>query len=421
MNFLESLKSAIQSIKGNKMRSFLTMLGIIIGISSVITMSSIGKGGQESITGDLKEGGYGKFNITIDKTDENFRWKYLLNEDIVEKLQASNKFKAVSPKINSNFGIKIGESNRRQMVMFNATTPGYEEIDRVKILYGRNLLPFEYENSEKVITIDNITAKDLFGNARAALGQKLEIFKGRFGNPQTYKIVGVYQNPLEQMIKVMGGKRVPRFGRMPLPTYEKLYDSSQTGYTTIILESKTPEDMALSMTEARTLLETITSEAELYDINVENNGAASFDSILTTLNIFVTFVAGISLFVGGIGVMNIMLVSVVERTKEIGIRKAIGATDFDILSQFLMESIILTGIGGVLGIGFGVLLAVVIGYFIEITPVFSLVTILISLIVSMGIGIIFGVTPAKKAAKLNPVDALRACLLYTSPSPRDCS
>lgn len=106
--------------------------------------------------------------------------------------------------------------------------------------------------------------------------------------------------------------------------------------------------------------------------------------------------------------MNIMLVSVVERTKEIGIRKAIGATDFDILSQFLMESIILTGIGGVLGIGFGVLLAVVIGYFIEITPVFSLVTILISLIVSMGIGIIFGVTPAKKAAKLNPVDALRA-------------
>lgn len=336
MNFLESLKSAIQSIKGNKMRSFLTMLGIIIGISSVITMSSIGKGGQESITGDLKEGGYGKFNITIDKTDENFRWKYLLNEDIVEKLQASNKFKAVSPKINSNFGIKIGESNRRQMVMFNATTPDYEEIDRVKILYGRNLLPFEYENSEKVITIDNITAKDLFGNARAALGQKLEIFKGRFGNPQTYKIVGVYQNPLEQMIKVMGGKRVPRFGRMPLPTYEKLYDSSQTGYTTIILESKTPEDMALSMTEARTLLETITSEAELYDINVENNGAASFDSILTTLNIFVTFVAGISLFVGGIGVMNIMLVSVVERTKEIGIRKAIGATDFDILSQFLM-------------------------------------------------------------------------------------
>lgn len=408
MNFLESLKSAIQSIKGNKMRSFLTMLGIIIGISSVITMSSIGKGGQESITGDLKEGGYGKFNITIDKTDENFRWKYLLNEDIVEKLQASNKFKAVSPKINSNFGIKIGESNRRQMVMFNATTPDYEEIDRVKILYGRNLLPFEYENSEKVITIDNITAKDLFGNARAALGQKLEIFKGRFGNPQTYKIVGVYQNPLEQMIKVMGGKRVPRFGRMPLPTYEKLCDSSQTGYTTIILESKTPEDMALSMTEARTLLETITSEAELYDINVENNGAASFDSILTTLNIFVTFVAGISLFVGGIGVMNIMLVSVVERTKEIGIRKAIGATDFDILSQFLMESIILTGIGGVLGIGFGVLLAVVIGYFIEITPVFSLVTILISLIVSMGIGIIFGVTPAKKAAKLNPVDALRA-------------
>lgn len=408
MNILESLKSAIQSIKGNKIRSFLTMLGIIIGISSVITMSSIGKGGQESITGNLKEGGYGKFNITIDKTDENFRWKYLLNEDIVNKLRESNKFKGVSPKINVNLGVKIEGSARRQMIMFNATTPDYENIDKINILYGRNILPFEYENGEKVIVIDNITAKDLFGNSKSALGKRIELFKGRFGNPQSYKIIGVYQNPLEQMIKVMGGKRVPRFGRMPLPTYEKLYDSQKTGYTTIILESKTPEDMALSMTQAKELLDSITGEAELYDINVENNGAASFDSILTTLNIFVTFVAGISLFVGGIGVMNIMLVSVVERTKEIGIRKAIGAKDIDILLQFLMESIILTGIGGVIGITLGVFLAIIIGYFIGINPVFSFITILISLIVSMGIGIIFGVTPAKKAAKLNPVDALRA-------------
>lgn len=408
MNILESLKSAIQSIKGNKIRSFLTMLGIIIGISSVITMSSIGKGGQESITGNLKEGGYGKFNITIDKTDENFRWKYLLNEDIVNKLRESNKFKGVSPKISVNLGVKIEGSARRQMIMFNATTPDYENIDKINILYGRNILPFEYENGEKVIVIDNITAKDLFGNSKSALGKRIELFKGRFGNPQNYKIIGVYQNPLEQMIKVMGGKRVPRFGRMPLPTYEKLYDSQKTGYTTIILESKTPEDMALSMTQAKELLDSITGEAELYDINVENNGAASFDSILTTLNIFVTFVAGISLFVGGIGVMNIMLVSVVERTKEIGIRKAIGAKDIDILLQFLMESIILTGIGGVIGITLGVFFAIIIGYFIGINPVFSFITILISLIVSMGIGIIFGVTPAKKAAKLNPVDALRA-------------
>ncbi len=404
MNILESLKSAIQSIKGNKIRSFLTMLGIIIGISSVITMSSIGKGGQESITGNLKEGGYGKFNITIDKTDENFRWKYLLNEDIVNKLRESDKFKGVSPKISVNLGVKIEGSARRQMIMFNATTPDYENIDKINILYGRNILPFEYENGEKVIVIDNITAKDLFGNSKSALGKRIELFKGRFGNPQSYKIIGVYQNPLEQMIKVMGGKRVPRFGRMPLPTYEKLYDSQKTGYTTI----KTPEDMALSMTQAKELLDNITGEAELYDINVENNGAASFDSILTTLNIFVTFVAGISLFVGGIGVMNIMLVSVVERTKEIGIRKAIGAKDIDILLQFLMESIILTGIGGVIGITLGVFLAIIIGYFIGINPVFSFITILISLIVSMGIGIIFGVTPAKKAAKLNPVDALRA-------------
>lgn len=407
MNFIESLKSALQSIKGNKVRSFLTMLGIIIGISSVIAMSSIGRGGQENITGNLKEGGYGKFNISIDKTDENFRWKYLLDEEMVEKLKESDKFKAVSPKINSSFGVKIDDSNRRQMVMINATTPDYENIDRVEFLYGRNILPFEYENGEKVITIDNITARDLYGNPRSALGKKIELAKGRFGTVHSYKIVGVFQNPLEQMIKIMGGKRVPRFGRMPLTTYQKLFDSQGTGYTTLILEAKDPENLAQSMTDAKEVLGNIVGDPELYEINVENNGAASFDSILSTLNIFVTFVAGISLFVGGIGVMNIMLVSVVERTKEIGIRKAIGATDFDILLQFLMESVILTGIGGILGIAFGLSLATLIGYFIGIVPIFSLFTIILALTISMAIGIVFGVTPAKKAAQLNPVDALR--------------
>lgn len=407
MNFLESLKTAIQSIKINKMRSFLTMLGIIIGISSVITMSSIGKGGQENITGDLKKGGYGKFNITVDKTDENFRWKYLLDEDIIKKLKDSGKFKEVSPKISTNFGLKIGNNPRKEMMMFDVTTPDYENINKVEILYGRNFLPIEYEEGEKIITIDNITAQNLFGNSRNALGEKIDLSKGRNGINYSYKIVGVFKNPLEQMSKMMGGKRIPRFGRIPLNTYQKLFDSQGTGYTSLILEAKDPEQLAETMLDAKEILGNMIDDSELYDINVENNGASSFDNILTTLNIFVTFVAGISLFVGGIGVMNIMLVSVVERTKEIGIRKAIGATNYDILSQFLMESVILTGIGGILGVVFGIIFGLGIGYIIGIFPIFSIFTITISMLISMGIGILFGVTPAKKAAKLNPIDALR--------------
>lgn len=406
MNFIESLKSAIQSLKGNKMRSFLTMLGIIIGISSVITMSAIGKGGQENITGNLKEGGYGKFSISVDKQDEEFRWKYLLDDGIIDKIKESGKFKAVSPKISSNFAVKIGE--RKEMMFLSVTTPDFEEIDKIDIVYGRNILPFEYESGEKVITIDQLTARALFTNEKNAVGQTVELSQGRRGNDIAYKIVGVYKNPLEQMIKIMGGRRIPRFVRMPLNTYDKLFDLQSGGYTSLIVESKDPEKLAESMTEAKKLMADITGIEELYEVNSESNAAASFDNILSTLNIFVTFVAGISLFVGGIGVMNIMLVSVIERTKEIGIRKAIGATNADIMIQFLMESIILTGLGGILGIIIGVLLGMGIGFAVKIPPIFSTASIVSSLIVSTGIGIIFGVTPAKKAAQLNPVDALRS-------------
>ena len=342
--FYRKLKSAIQSLKGNKMRSFLTMLGIIIGISSVITMSAIGKGGQENITGNLKEGGYGKFSISVDKQDEEFRWKYLLDDSIIDKIKESGKFKAVSPKISSNFAVKIGE--RKEMMFLSVTTPDFEEIDKIDIVYGRNILPFEYESGEKVITIDQLTARALFTNEKNAVGQTVELSQGRRGNDIAYKIVGVYKNPLEQMIKIMGGRRIPRFVRMPLNTYDKLFDLQSGGYTSLIVESKDPEKLAESMTEAKKLMADITGIEELYEVNSESNAAASFDNILSTLNIFVTFVAGISLFVGGIGVMNIMLVSVIERTKEIGIRKAIGATNADIMIQFLMESIILTGLGG---------------------------------------------------------------------------
>lgn len=406
MNFLESLKGAIQNLKGNKVRSFLTMLGIIIGISSVITMSAIGKGGQQNITGDLKEGGYGKFTISIDKDDEEFRWKYLLEPEIVDSLKETNVFKNVSTNISTRVFLELGK--KREMVQLTATTPDYEKIDKADYLFGRKFLPFEYEKGEKIIVIDNLTARDLFGSADKAVGNEMSFAIGRKNSPITYKIVGVFKNPLEELIKVMGGRRIPRFMRIPLNTYDKVYDLSKGGYNSIIVESKNPENLAADMKAANTILEDITGIKGLYQVDAMSSAAASFDNILSTLNIFITFVAGISLFVGGIGVMNIMLVSVIERTKEIGIRKAIGATNKDILIQFLMESVILTGIGGIVGVFIGVTLALAIGYFLNIPPVFSILSITLALGVSTFIGVMFGVTPAKKASQLNPIDALRA-------------
>lgn len=406
MNFYESLKSAIQSLKGNKARSFLTMLGIIIGISSVITMSAIGKGGQENITGNLKKTGYGKFTVYVDREDQSFRWKYLLDDTTIEKLKKTNEFKAVSPMIKKRLFAKIG--GRDEIMWLTVSTPEYEEIDKVNITGGRGFLSLEYKNGERSILIDHITARDLFGSSRNALGKSIEMAQSRKDAKLRYTVVGVFQNEFEQYVKAMGGRRIPRFVRMPLRTYDKIYNLKANGYTDIIIESKNPENMSEDMAKAKEILENITGVADLYEVGTLSEGASSFDNILTTLNLFVTFVAGISLFVGGIGVMNIMLVSVIERTKEIGIRKAIGAENRDILIQFLMESIILTGCGGIIGIIFGILFAVIIGNFVGIPPIFSAFSILSSLGVSMGIGIIFGVAPAKKAAELNPVDALRS-------------
>ena len=406
MNFYESLKSAIQSLKGNKARSFLTMLGIIIGISSVITMSAIGKGGQENITGNLKKTGYGKFTVYVDREDQSFRWKYLLDDTTIEKLKKTNEFKAVSPMIKKRLFAKIG--GRDEIMWLTVSTPEYEEIDKVNITGGREFLSLEYKNGERSILIDHITARDLFGSPRNALGKPIEMAQSRKDAKLRYTVVGVFQNEFEQYVKAMGGRRIPRFVRMPLRTYDKIYNLKANGYTDIIIESKNPENISEDMAKAKEILENITGIADLYEVGTLSEGASSFDNILTTLNLFVTFVAGISLFVGGIGVMNIMLVSVIERTKEIGIRKTIGAENRDILIQFLMESIILTGCGGIIGIIFGILFAVLIGNFVGIPPIFSASSILSSLGVSMGIGIIFGVAPAKKAAELNPVDALRS-------------
>lgn len=406
MNNLEIVKVSIKNLKSNKIRSFLTMLGIIIGISSVITMSSIGKGGQQSITGNLKNGGYGKFTVSVNKNDENFRWKYLITEEILEKLKEKRLFKNISPDISLKMITKI--KGRKEFLFTEVSTFEYEEIQPLDIISGRNFIPLDYISGEKNAVIDNVTATQLFGKPENSIGKTLEVIKDIKGISKTFIVIGVMKNPVEELIKVMGGKRVPRYMRIPLKTYEKNYKAIGEGYSGLLVESENPNNIAKDMKLMTEYLENITGIKDLYEVNIKNTGTESFDKILTTLNIFITFVAGISLFVGGIGVMNIMLVSVIERTKEIGIRKAIGATDKDILIQFLIESIILTGLGGISGIIIGVLLGYSLGYIIGIPPIFTLTSILVSLIVSTAIGIIFGVAPAKKAAQLNPIDALRS-------------
>ncbi len=405
MNFLEVLKGTFLTLKANKLRTFLTMLGIIIGIASVITMWSIGNGGRENILGDLKKIGYGKFIIDINFKDENFKYRDFFNEDTVKIVKNSKKFKNASVYLLGDVLIK--ENNELKHAQVIVSTPEYEEIIPVEMMYGREILPFEYKKNERVVTMDNISARRLFFDEKNALGKYIEVFKPGFKTGYKYKIVGIYKNPFESLVKVLGARDMPYYMRMPFKTYNRTFSEDKDVFPSLIVESKDGKELAESMKEAKQFLEFQNNTKDVYMTRALSTQIDSFDKILSTLSLFITLAASISLFVGGIGVMNIMLVTVIERTKEIGIRKALGARNKDILKQFLFEAIILTLFGGLIGIGIGVVLSLLIGKITGILPVFSMLSIIVSMSISVIVGIIFGVNPARKAAKLNPIDALR--------------
>lgn len=406
MNFLEVFKGTILTLKSNKLRTLLTMLGIIIGIASVITMWAIGVGGRENVLGDLKKIGYGKFNVSIDYKSEKFKYKDYFTEETLELLRKSGKFKNVAVGMEDRLRLKKDEQRRYSYV--EVSTLDYEKISPVEILVGRNFLPFEYEKNERVITIDNSSAKKLFGSEKNAIGQDIEIGKFRAKQMYTYKIIGIFRSPYETLDKLFGDEDMPVILRIPYKTYNDTFNAGLDTFDSILIEAKDSNKLPESMAEAKAFLEFYKNTKEVYITRAISNDIESFDKILSTLSMFITLAASISLFVGGIGVMNIMLVTVVERTKEIGIRKALGAKNKDILKQFLFESVILTLLGGIIGIILGVMLALLGGKIVGIKPVFSLISIIVSMSISVIVGVIFGVSPARKASKLNPIDALRS-------------
>lgn len=406
MIFWEIIKSAFLTLKASKVRSFLTMLGIIIGISSVMSMWAIGRGAQEQMTGELKKSGYGKFILGVDNSNEKFRHKYFFNLQTVKDLQKAGIVKAVAPQVEDYVGIKIKEE--KEGINLNMSTPEFDKIDTVEILAGRNFLSFEYSPKEFVMLLDNLTAESLFGSVQKALGKEVKISKKRQGANVSYRVVGVFKNPSEGFVRLTRDSFYPHFARISYQNYNYTFDKGTGTFTELLMEAKNPENMGKEMEEAKKYIEELNNISEIYTTKTVVSDTEPFDKILSTLNIFVTFASAISLFVGGIGVMNIMLVTVVERTKEIGIRKSLGATNQDILIQFLIESIILTVTGGVIGLILGFLISFGVGRVLGISPVYSMTAILLSLAVSSSIGIIFGVSPARKAANLNPIDALRA-------------
>ncbi len=404
MLFTDLIEETYFAISANKARSGLTILGIVIGIGSVIAMISIGQGATGSIEASIQS--MGSNLITISPGFQRSFSQISVGRGSAQTLTIGDSeaiakevsfVRAVAPELSNRYQIIAKGKNTNTQVV--GTTSHYPSVRNIEIDLGSFISEQNINNMSKVAVLGPTTRDDLFGEGTNPVGETIRI-KGI-----NFKVIGV--------TKTKGGTG---FGSqddrvfIPITTAQKFLTGTNH-VSTINVQAESPQIMAQVQNEITNLLlqrHNIT-DPQMADFSVLNQqdilGAAS--SITNTMTILLAAIAGISLIVGGIGIMNMMMTTVTERTREIGLRKAIGAKRLDISLQFLAEAVMLTFLGGMMGIILGSGLAYGITVFTGMVTKISLFSIILAFSVSVGIGIIFGYYPAQKAAKLNPIEALR--------------
>lgn len=402
MKFSECLKSAVKNVFANKMRTFLTMLGIIIGISSVIMIVAIGNGSQASIEEEFESFGAGKLTVSMSSSND-IETRDLLSMDDYDILKSMDILEYVTPTFSiRNAYVKLLDPKETKSASVSGVTSDNRYIDNPTILFGRYISDNDVEMRRSVAVINDTTAVKVFGySSEDIIGQKISIKTWKGTNKFT--VIGVLEN--ENASSSTYSDEFPESVVIPVSTAMKLSGSDTvSGFSVIPYDTTDATATSTAITDA---LSAAHKNEDKYYVQDTSDMVESITSILSNVTLFISFVAGIALLVGGIGVMNIMMVTVTERTREIGIRKSIGAKNRDIRIQFITESIILTSLGGFLGLFFGYIGALIIGKYAGITPIMSIASIVFAVGISMGIGIIFGVAPANKAAMLDPIEALR--------------
>ena len=405
----ENFRVALRALLANKLRSVLTILGIVIGVATVVALLSIGQGATASITNQIRSGGSNLLNISPGRQQgvpgggesRQSSHLYYVDYELLQRTLTDN-ISVIVPMSQSSYTIKFGDQSFTDNV--SGTTAAEQNVRSLVVTNGRFLTDGDNKSDALVAVLGSQVASDLFGSVRP-VGNTISI------NGVKFMVVGI--------LKSKGAS----FGSpddivfIPIQTgYNKLFGETSTfdGKQTlndIVISVKTTDAMDTVSAEATYLLRHShnlkPSDAADFNIMNQTDLLNTLNSVTQTLTIFLGAIAGISLLVGGIGIMNIMLVSVTERTREIGLRKAVGATRNQILVQFLIETVTLSLLGGLIGILLGVLTATIFKATGLIASVVTISSILMAFCFALAIGIFFGLYPAFRAANLHPMEALR--------------
>ncbi len=390
MNIYESLSSAWESILVNKMRSILTALGIIIGVAAVIAMLSVGESGKSTITNQISS--MGTNLIMLNSNSSSFRFSVKGAEYMKEN---SPHVSAAVPSVTSRLSIRVAGSAESKSV--EGTTVDYLTVRNRTLLEGDFLNEEHIRYYRKVAVIGSQIATDFFGDGYA-IGEKIRIAG------QSFEIIGTLEAKGSSMVQNMDEVIL-----IPITTMQRLI--GRTTISTIYFGAINSDSTKVAMQEIEASLRSLygsrADRTNVYFISSMDDLLETINTATQTLTIMLAGIAGISLLVGGIGIMNIMLVSVTERTREIGIRKAMGAKRRDVLIQFLIEAVILSLFGGFVGLLLGIGIALVISTIAGWAPYISISAVIMALTFSISIGIFFGLYPANRASKLDPIEALR--------------
>lgn len=398
---MEVFSVALRAIFVNKMRSFLTMLGVIIGVASVVLLTSIGNGLSAFVTEQFNELGANTIiifpgdifgdsgSINSESAATGIANSKLTQREVNRLEQLREHVAEAAPFSLQSDSVSRGNTKKRITVL--GTTPNYETAFNAKPEKGRFFSTSENANASRVIVLGYAIAQELFGNVDP-VGKQVTV------GDQTFQVTGV----IEKKGGGFGGPSFDTYAYMPLKTFFRAYDT--TKIVRIVVKTKTTERLKEHMAAIRKELEK-SLKADEFSVVDQSEILGTINQILSVLTVALGGIASISLLVGGIGIMNIMLVSVTERTREIGLRKALGATPNLIMLQFLIEAAFLSFFGGMIGVGIAFAGTFALQSFIPAKVTFDAV--LLAFGVSSLVGLIFGAAPARRAAQLSPIEALR--------------